>query len=127
MVKQEIWALLTTHYAIRTLMSRAATGDDADPDRLSFTRALRIVRRQITSQADFSPDRLQLALADTFAELTERPNPPRRPRSYPRVLKRGGQQRFPRKQLDHGAAATPKIRRIDYTSVAKKGWCVAGL
>jgi hypothetical protein len=55
MVEQEIWALLTTHYAIRTLMIRAATGQDADPDRLSFTRALRIVRRQITSQADFSP------------------------------------------------------------------------
>jgi Insertion element 4 transposase N-terminal/Transposase DDE domain len=55
MVRQEVWALLTTHYAIRKLMSRAAASEALDPDRLSFTRALRIIRRQITSQADFSP------------------------------------------------------------------------
>ncbi|MBB5955003.1 hypothetical protein FHS29_001573 [Saccharothrix tamanrassetensis] len=55
MVRQEIWALLLTHYAIRTLMCRAADEADVDPDRLSFTRSLRVVRRQVTDQADFSP------------------------------------------------------------------------
>jgi hypothetical protein len=55
MVRQEIWALLLTHYAIRKLMCRAADEAGYDPDRLSFTRSLRVIRRQITAQADFSP------------------------------------------------------------------------
>jgi len=55
MVKQEVWALLLTHYSIRHLMCRAADEADIDPDRLSFTRALRIIRRQVTRSADFPP------------------------------------------------------------------------
>jgi hypothetical protein len=55
LVKQEIWALLLTHYAIRTLMTEAADEADVDTDRISFMRTLRIIRRQVTDQADFSP------------------------------------------------------------------------
>ncbi|WP_433267707.1 IS4 family transposase [Actinosynnema sp. CS-041913] len=55
MVRQEIWALLLTHHAIRTLMCRAADEADIDPDRLSFIRAFRTIRRQVVAQADFSP------------------------------------------------------------------------
>lgn len=55
MVRQEIWAFLLAHYAIRQLMCRAADEADIDPDRLSFMRSLRVVRRHVTSQAGFSP------------------------------------------------------------------------
>jgi hypothetical protein len=55
MVKQEVWALLLTHYGIRVLMCRAADEADVDIDRLSFIRSLRVIRRQVTDQADFSP------------------------------------------------------------------------
>jgi hypothetical protein len=55
LVEQEVWSLLLTHYAIRALMCRAADEADADPDRLSFMRSLRLVRRHVTGQADFSP------------------------------------------------------------------------
>ena len=55
MVRQEIWSLLLTHYGIRRLMCRAADEADVDPDRLSFIRSLRVIRRQVTAQADFSP------------------------------------------------------------------------
>lgn len=55
MVRQEIWALLLTHYAIRKLMCKAADEAGLDPDRLSFIRSLRVIRRQVTDQADFSP------------------------------------------------------------------------
>jgi Insertion element 4 transposase N-terminal/Transposase DDE domain len=55
MVEQEIWALLLTHYAIRHLMTEAADQADVDPDRLSFLRSLRVIRRQVTHQAGFSP------------------------------------------------------------------------
>lgn len=55
MVRQEIWALLLTHYAIRKLMCKAADEAGLDPDRLSFIRSVRVIRRQVTDQADFSP------------------------------------------------------------------------
>ena len=55
LVRQEVWALLLTHYAIRAFISEAADDIDEDPDRLSFLRSLRVIRRQVTDQAGFSP------------------------------------------------------------------------
>ena len=55
LVLQELYGLLLTHYAIRQLMAQAADQAELDPDRLSFTRTLNIVRRQVTAQAAFSP------------------------------------------------------------------------
>src|SRR5215469_4740445 len=55
LVEQEIWGLLLTHYGIRSLMREAADQADLDPDRMSFIRALRVIRRQVTGQAAFSP------------------------------------------------------------------------
>jgi Insertion element 4 transposase N-terminal/Transposase DDE domain len=54
-VEQEVWAMLLVHYAIRQLMHQAALHVEVDPDRLSFVRSLRLVRRQVTRQAGFSP------------------------------------------------------------------------
>jgi hypothetical protein len=54
-VEQEVYAHLLVHYAIRALMHQAALDADLDPDRLSFTRSLRIVRRQLITQAASSP------------------------------------------------------------------------
>lgn len=55
LIHQEFWGLLLAHYAIRALLTEAADTTELDPDRLSFTRTLNIVRRQITNQAGFSP------------------------------------------------------------------------
>jgi hypothetical protein len=55
LVQQEIWGLFVTHYAIRAFMSEAADTVEMDPDRLSFTRTLHILRRRITDPAAFSP------------------------------------------------------------------------
>jgi Insertion element 4 transposase N-terminal/Transposase DDE domain len=55
LVEQEIWGLLLTHYGIRHLMREAADQADLDPDRMSFIRALRVIRRQVSGQAAFSP------------------------------------------------------------------------
>jgi hypothetical protein len=54
-VEQEVYAHLLVHYAIRALMHQAALDADTDPDRLSFVRSLRIVRRQLIAQAVFPP------------------------------------------------------------------------
>jgi hypothetical protein len=55
LAEQEIWGLLLTHYGIRHLMREAADQAELDPDRMSFIRALRVVRRQVSGQAAFSP------------------------------------------------------------------------
>jgi Transposase DDE domain len=55
LVRQEIWAWLIVHYAIAVLIARAAEAADLDPDRISYTRALRVVRRTVTGTAAFPP------------------------------------------------------------------------
>ncbi|MEU5853663.1 IS4 family transposase [Saccharopolyspora shandongensis] len=55
MVRQEIYGYLLTHYALAALICRAATEADIDPDRVKFTRTVRLVRRRITDPAAFSP------------------------------------------------------------------------
>lgn len=57
LVRQEIWGHLCCHYAIRSLMSQAATHSGHDPDRISFVAALRITRQSIAHQGDFPPSR----------------------------------------------------------------------
>jgi hypothetical protein len=54
-VEQEVWGMLLVHYAIRQLMHQAALDGEVDPDRVSFVRSLRVVRRQVMQQAGFSP------------------------------------------------------------------------
>lgn len=55
LVYQEIWAWLLVHYALSALTARAAQAADLDPDRVSFTRVLRIARRTATGTAGFPP------------------------------------------------------------------------
>jgi hypothetical protein len=45
LIEQEVWGYLLTHYAISALICAAATSAGIDPDRVKFTRTLRIVRR----------------------------------------------------------------------------------
>jgi DDE family transposase len=47
MVRQEIYGYLLAHHAISALICQAATEADIDPDRVKFTRTVRIVRRAI--------------------------------------------------------------------------------
>jgi hypothetical protein len=54
-VRQEVYGHLLVHYAIRALMHEVALDAGRDPDRLSFTRSLRVVRRTARSGPGFSP------------------------------------------------------------------------
>lgn len=59
-VVQEVYGLLLAHLAIRTLMHQAAVQDGGDPDRLSFTGALRVLRRAVPRAQRTRPGRLPL-------------------------------------------------------------------
>ena len=54
-VIQELYGYLCVHYAIRWLIHAVASEAGHDPDRISFTRTLRVARRTTGSHPGFSP------------------------------------------------------------------------
>lgn len=58
LVHQEIWAYLIVHHAISALIAKASAAADLDPDRISFTKTLRLIRRTATDTADIPPSGL---------------------------------------------------------------------
>jgi hypothetical protein len=87
-VRQEIYGHLCTHYAIRALMSTAATNQDIDPDRVSFTRTLRAARRSTRAGLGTNAVNLATAMTYTLTEVLHELLPVRRLRSAARVVKR---------------------------------------
>lgn len=55
LVQQELWGLLLAHFAIRQLMAQAAWSRDLDPDVLSFTHAVRVIKRKLPQAAAVPP------------------------------------------------------------------------
>ena len=98
-VYQEAYGYLLTHYAIRALMHDAAVEAGLDPDRLSFLRSLRVVRRS-TASVSFSPDKIAAVRSQAIAEIVSVPLPERRLRSSPRMVKRK-MTRYHVKRLQH--------------------------
>ena len=49
LVKQEFYGLVLAHWMVRSLIYEAAQGEKLDPDRVSFTHSLRIVRRKLAA------------------------------------------------------------------------------
>jgi hypothetical protein len=55
LVRQEFYGLMLTHFAIRGLMHEAALHADQDPDRLSYTHTIRILRRRLPQSSAIPP------------------------------------------------------------------------
>ena len=88
-IRQQIWAHLLVHRALRELMLRTAATRDLDPDRISFTETLRSARRSVTvTPGSLPPELLVRALVMLEQDLLERLLPVRRLRSQARVVKR---------------------------------------
>jgi hypothetical protein len=97
-IVQEVYGILIAHYIVRKVIFEAAKQVAVDPDRLSFIAALRLIRDALpelnaaaTEQA--RSRRYAVLLHDVAREV----NPPRRSRSYPRVVKRK-MSKFPLKR-----------------------------
>ena len=113
MIRQEIYGYLLTHHAISALICQAATEADIDPDRVKFTRTVRMVRRAVGSA--FPPDQQGVLRAAIKAGVAARRNlnPPRRHRTYPRVVKRARHNSYRLKRAsDQGVrhAGPPAIK-----------------
>ena len=111
-VLQEAHGYLCVHLAIRWLMHSVALGADADPDRISFTRTLRVARRTAASHPGSSPQTLDDAHRQVTSELLFELLPSRRHRTNPRVVKRKmsncGVKRPEHRSL--GTSPSPEIR-----------------
>jgi hypothetical protein len=55
LVRQEFYGLMMAHFAVRGLMHEAALKADEDPDRLSYTHAVRVVRRKLPAYNAIPP------------------------------------------------------------------------
>jgi len=55
LVEQEFYGMMLAHRAVRTLMNEAARHQHVDPDRLSFTHSLRVIRRKLAVMPALSP------------------------------------------------------------------------
>lgn len=84
-VVQEIYGLLLAHYVVRRVMHDAATTSSTDPDRLSFSNALRIIQCQLPESPAWPVVEWYRRLVREVRRQTLRP---RRDRWYPRVIKR---------------------------------------
>jgi Insertion element 4 transposase N-terminal/Transposase DDE domain len=87
-VIQELYGLMLAHYAIRYLMHEAALGADEDPDRLSFTHALRVIQDSIADFEMAASELIPSLCRRLLQELADVLLPERVPRIEPRVVKR---------------------------------------
>lgn len=88
LVQQEVWGLLLTHFAIRQLMVQAAWPRGLDPDRLSFTHAVRVIKRKMPQAAAVPPERLTIWRDTLLHEIARGRRVSSRGRSNPRGVKR---------------------------------------
>jgi hypothetical protein len=122
-IYQEAWGMLCVHYAIRALISRAAAEGDIDPDRLSFTRALRAARRSVRRSGGDSSG-LAAGLAHATAEILYQLVPRRRLRSNPRVVRRK-MSNFNVKRAEHRHWPQPTRTPAQAVRIVRRG-VVAG-
>lgn len=55
LVEQELYGLLLAHFAVRGLMHEASQKAEIDPDRLSFTHSLHVLRRKLPAFSAIPP------------------------------------------------------------------------
>lgn len=88
-VTQEIWALLAAYQVLRIAISDTALANPGiDPDRLSFTTALRTARDQIVQATGTITGTTIDLVGRIGAALLDNIMPPRRTRTRQRVIKR---------------------------------------
>lgn len=108
LVLQELYALLLAHYAVRALMRSAAGTLGLDPDRVSFTEGIRVLKSGLNLSPFLTPAATDRALTRLHADLVNRHLllPPRRLRFNCRVVKRFC-ARFRRKKPEHKSVKLP--------------------
>ena len=89
LARQEIWAHLTVHHCLTRIITRLAGQEQADPDRISFTKVLKHVRRSVIRQSAQTAEQVTQFMAMLAAKVRRKlDNGARRLREADRFLKR---------------------------------------
>jgi Insertion element 4 transposase N-terminal/Transposase DDE domain len=101
-VLQEVYAMSLGHFAVRAMMAQAAATEQLDPDRLSFTGCLQILRCRLPECTAATPEDLQtwyeVLLWEMALERTD--DVQRRNRINPRVV-RQKMSKYRKKRPEH--------------------------
>jgi Insertion element 4 transposase N-terminal/Transposase DDE domain len=111
-VIQELYGLLLAHYAIRKVMLEAAQSAGLDPDRISFTNALRLIGDAIPEFQHTALDQHPALYQRLLEDMARFRLPPRQPRINPRVVKRK-MSNFDKKRPEHYHVPQPKSSFAD--------------
>lgn len=99
-VLQEFYGMLLLHHGLRFLMHQAASEEDLDPDRLSFSHAVEVVQQAVHEFALVAVEERPALMERLRADLRSCRLPARRLRFNARVVKRP-LSRFRRKRYWH--------------------------
>ena len=111
-VIQELYGLLLAHYAVRKVMLAASQWAGVDPDRISFTNALRLIGNAIPEFQCTTPDHLPALYRRLLEDIARFSLPPRQPRINPRVVIRK-MSNFDKKRPEHYHVPQPKSSFAD--------------
>jgi hypothetical protein len=108
LILQELYALLLAHYAVCTLRVQAAETRRLDPDRVSFTEGIRVLRSGLNLSPLLAQDLTERTVKRLYADLVDRHRllPPRRLRFNCRVVK-PTHNRFRAKKPEHQQVKLP--------------------
>ena len=89
LVRQEAWAHLAVHHCLTRIIMRLAAQERIDPDRISFVKVLKHVRRSVIRQSAQTSAQIRQFMAMLAAKVRRKPgNGARRLREADRLLKR---------------------------------------
>lgn len=118
-VLQEFWALLMAHYSIRILMYKAAIRGKIDPDRLSYTHTVNVIKDDVTRQHNANCDECGTNKTPTepamIKKILEERLPPRRSRTRARGTRR-------REKFEPIKGKDKKTKKVDRRIKIRKGW-----
>ena len=69
LVGQEVWAHLAVHYCLTRMIMRLAAGERIDPDRISFVKVLKHVRRSVIRQSAQTSVQIKQVMATLAAKV----------------------------------------------------------
>ena len=89
LVRQEVWAHLAVHHCMTRIIMRLAGEERIDPDRISFVKVLKHVRRSVIRQSAQTSVQIRQFMATMTAKVCRKlDNGVRRLREADRFLKR---------------------------------------
>jgi hypothetical protein len=119
LVRQEVWAHLAVHHCLTRIIMEVAGGRDIDPDRVSFTKVLKHVRRSVLWQCADTPTKIGKFLAMLASRVRRKlDNGARRLREAARLLKRPESKYSYRgkvQQRGPSSKAAPKVIALNPT------------